>query len=55
MFKHKGIVELYHYTETSDDIDLFMEYANDPTYFENRLEIHKREIKKEEKLKRYAT
>jgi serine/threonine protein kinase len=31
-----------------------MEYVNDPQHFENRFEVHKKEIKNEEKLKRYA-
>lgn len=30
--KHKNIIELYEYTENEDQFDLFLEYANKPTY-----------------------
>lgn len=36
--KHENIVELYDYTETSDEFVLLMEYCNDANYFEEKIE-----------------
>lgn len=36
--KHENIVELYDYTENADEFVLLMEYCNDASYFEDKLE-----------------
>ena len=36
--KQKNIVKLYNYFEDEEDITLLMEYCNDATYFENKIE-----------------
>ena len=54
LFNHPNIVELYTYTECEQFIVLFMEYCNDASYFEHKLETKKREIKNERKILRYA-
>jgi hypothetical protein len=38
MMKHESVVELYDYTETEKEFSMFMEYANKPFYFEEKLE-----------------
>lgn len=37
LFKHDNVVELYEYTENEDEFVLFMEYANDPNYFDRKI------------------
>ena len=54
LFSHPNIINLYQYTESADDLCLFMELANDPCYFERKLAEKHREIKNEKKLKSYA-
>ena len=36
--KHDNIVKLYNYSESQDEIHLYMEKVNDPGYFERKLE-----------------
>ena len=38
-FDHPNIVKLINYSETREHIQIAMEYANDPLYFERRLEV----------------
>ena len=35
---HENIVELYDYTENQDEFVLLMEYCNDASYFEDKIE-----------------
>jgi len=37
LFKHDNVVELYEYTENEDEFVLYMEYANDPNYFDTKI------------------
>jgi len=52
--KHENIVELYHYTETSSTIELILEYCDNHSYFEDRLEETKNPIEDDKHLKKYA-
>ena len=54
LFNHPNVISLKEYTESVDDLCLFMELANDPGYFETKLAEKHREIKNETKLKSYA-
>ena len=36
--KHENIVELYEYTESKQEFVLMMEYCNDASYFEDKIE-----------------
>jgi serine/threonine protein kinase len=38
LMKHENVVELYEYTETEDNIELYMEYCNDAQYLERLIE-----------------
>ena len=37
LFDHDNVVKLYEYTENEDEFVLFMEYANDPNYFDRKI------------------
>jgi len=58
--KHPNIVEVYDYTETEDEFQLYMEYVNRSSYFEDRIQnviiIRKNlnPISNQTKLKSYA-
>ena len=47
-------MELYDYTENDEELVLYMEFCNDANYLEKKLEVRKKEIKNEDKLKQYA-
>jgi serine/threonine protein kinase len=36
--KHENVVELYDYTESSTEFVLLMEYCNDASYFDEKIE-----------------
>lgn len=36
--RHENIVELYDYTENDNEFVLLMEYCNDASYFEDKIE-----------------
>lgn len=38
LLKHENVVELFDYTETDQEFALLMEYCNDASYFENKIE-----------------
>lgn len=38
MLKHENVVELFDYTETDKEFALLMEYCNDASYFETKIE-----------------
>jgi hypothetical protein len=37
LFKHDNVIELYEYTENEEEFVMYMEYANDPNYFANKI------------------
>lgn len=37
LFDHDNVVKLYEYTENEDEFVLFMEYANEPNYFDRKI------------------
>ena len=45
---------MYEYTETDDEIVIYMEKISDCKYFETKLCDRKREIKNEDKIRRYV-
>lgn len=47
-------MSLYNYTEDDKEISIFMEYCNDPRYFEEQLTEKHKEIKDETELKKYV-
>lgn len=54
MMDHPNIVKLYNYSENDFGIFLHMEYCNDPTYFQDNIEVTMKPFTEELVLKKYA-
>ena len=52
--KHKNIIELYEYTENSDEIALFLEFANKPFFLNETILEQHTPIEDEDTMRRYA-
>jgi len=54
MMNHENIVKIYNYTENDFGIFLHMEYLNDPTFFQDNIEVTMRPFTDESILRKYA-
>ena len=54
MMDHPNIVKLYNYTENDFGIFIHMEYCNDPSFFQDNIEVTMRPFTEELVLKKYA-
>jgi serine/threonine protein kinase len=52
--EHKNIVKLHKFAETENTIELLMDYVNDGSFFEDRLEESSEPIEDNDKLRQYA-
>lgn len=52
--KHKNVIELYEYTESDDNLDLFLEYANKATYLSDLICEHHTPVEDQALLKKLA-
>lgn len=54
MMDHPNIVKLYNYSENDFGIFIHMEYCNDPSFFQDNIEVTMRPFTEELVLKKYA-
>ena len=52
--KHRNIIELYHYTENKEEVALYLEYANKPSYLHDLIIEQHTPIEDEAQLKIFA-
>jgi mitogen-activated protein kinase kinase kinase len=52
--KHKNIIELYEYSENSEEIALYVEFANKPFFLNETIMDQHTPIDDEEIMKKYA-